>query len=175
MHGCVPTRCGGLGGEYRGYARYAAEMGRHCGAPALPFTMHACTPIWTGHIADDLDAQSFRVADTPALSRGEEMADAAFAAQLALSLLWAFYAGILIGVGIWRSYAPIRLAGIVLIALTVLKVFLVDLSGLEGIYRVLGLVVVGAVLLVVSFLSQRGRSQTTAEGSAGRPDVTGVP
>ena len=38
-----------------------------------------------------------------------------FAAQLALSLLWAFYAGILIGVGIWRSYAPIRLAGIVLI------------------------------------------------------------
>ena len=107
--------------------------------------------------------------------RGATMADAAFAAQLALSLLWAFYAGILIGVGIWRSYAPIRLAGIVLMALTVLKVFLVDLSGLEGIYRVLGLVLVGAVLLVVSFLYQRGRSQTTTEGSAGRPDVSGVP
>lgn len=107
--------------------------------------------------------------------RGATMPDAAFAAQLALSLLWAFYAGILIGVGIWRSYAPIRLAGIVLMALTVLKVFLVDLSGLEGIYRVLGLVLVGAVLLVVSFLYQRGRSRTTMEGSAGRPDVSGAP
>jgi hypothetical protein len=30
-------------------------------------------------VTDDLDAQSFRVADTPALSLGEEMADAAFA------------------------------------------------------------------------------------------------
>jgi uncharacterized membrane protein len=106
--------------------------------------------------------------------RSATMADATFAAQLALSLLWAFYAGILIVVGIRRSYAPIRLAGIVLMALTVLKVFLVDLSGLEGIYRVLGLVVVGAVLLVVSFLYQRGRSRTTAAESVGASDISGV-
>jgi uncharacterized membrane protein len=86
--------------------------------------------------------------------RSATMADATFAAQLALSLLWAFYAGILIAVGIRRSYAPIRLAGIVLPALTVLKVFLGDLSGLEGSYRVLGLVVVGAVLRVVSCVYQ---------------------
>jgi alkylation response protein AidB-like acyl-CoA dehydrogenase len=51
----VPSRYGGLGAEYHDYAHYAAEMGRWCGATALTFNMHACTPIWTGHIADDLD------------------------------------------------------------------------------------------------------------------------
>jgi uncharacterized membrane protein len=35
------------------------------------------------------------------------------------------------------------------------KVFVADLSGLEGIYRVLGLLVVGTILLLVSFLYQR--------------------
>lgn len=51
----VPRRYGGLGAEYRDYAHFAAELGRWCGATALTFNMHACTPIWTGHIADDLD------------------------------------------------------------------------------------------------------------------------
>ena len=51
----VPQKYGGLGADYRDYAHYAAEMGRYCGATALTFNMHACTPIWTGHIADDLD------------------------------------------------------------------------------------------------------------------------
>jgi uncharacterized membrane protein len=98
--------------------------------------------------------------------RSETMADARFAEQLALSLLWAFYAGVLIAVGIRRGYAPIRHAAIALIGFTVLKVFVVDLSGLEGIYRVLGLLVVGAVLLAVSFLYQRGRQTTTADAGA---------
>jgi alkylation response protein AidB-like acyl-CoA dehydrogenase len=31
------------------------ELGRWCGATALTYNMHACTPIWTGHIADDLE------------------------------------------------------------------------------------------------------------------------
>jgi alkylation response protein AidB-like acyl-CoA dehydrogenase len=51
----VPKSLGGLGVEYADYALLAAEMGRWCGATALTFNMHACTPLWTGHIADDLD------------------------------------------------------------------------------------------------------------------------
>jgi alkylation response protein AidB-like acyl-CoA dehydrogenase len=51
----VPKSLGGLGVEYADYAQLAAEMGRWCGATALTFNMHACTPLWTGHIADDLD------------------------------------------------------------------------------------------------------------------------
>ena len=51
----VPKSLGGLGVKYADYALLAAEMGRWCGATALTFNMHACTPLWTGHIADDLD------------------------------------------------------------------------------------------------------------------------
>ena len=51
----VPKSLGGLGVQYADYALLAAEMGRWCGATALTFNMHACTPLWTGHIADDLD------------------------------------------------------------------------------------------------------------------------
>lgn len=51
----VPKSLGGLGVEYSDYALLAAEMGRWCGATALTYNMHACTPLWTGHIADDLD------------------------------------------------------------------------------------------------------------------------
>ncbi len=51
----VPREYGGLGAKYHDYAHFSAELGRWCGATALTFNMHACTPIWTGHIADDLD------------------------------------------------------------------------------------------------------------------------
>ena len=51
----VPKSFGGLGVEYSEYALLAAEMGRWCGATALTYNMHACTPLWSGHITDDLD------------------------------------------------------------------------------------------------------------------------
>ena len=89
--------------------------------------------------------------------QGASNADATFAGQLALSLTWAGYAAVLIVIGIRRGYRPIRYTAIVLFGLTVVKVFVADLSGLEGIYRVLGLLVVGTILLLVSFLYQRRR------------------
>ncbi len=52
---CVPARHGGLGADYRTYCLVSAELGRHCGATALTFNMHACTALWTGPLADDLD------------------------------------------------------------------------------------------------------------------------
>jgi alkylation response protein AidB-like acyl-CoA dehydrogenase len=51
----VPERYGGLGADFRDYAHHSVELGRWCGATALTFNMHACTPIWTGHICDDLE------------------------------------------------------------------------------------------------------------------------
>jgi len=94
------------------------------------------------------------------------LADATFAEQLVLSLLWTFYGAALIVIGVRSSYAPIRYTGMTLIAVTVLKVFLVDLAGLQGIYRVLGLLVVGAVLLAISFLYQRSSRQEPEETTA---------
>lgn len=86
-----------------------------------------------------------------------DAADAYLARELMLSAAWALYAAILVVVGIRRRYAPIRYFAIALFGLTLAKVFVVDLGTLGGIYRVAGFIVVGLILLVVSFLYQRAR------------------
>ena len=77
--------------------------------------------------------------------------------SLALSVIWTVLASAFIGVGLVRDFAPLRYLAMALFGLTVLKVFLVDLSSLGGIYRILGFIGVGLVLLAVSFLYQRAR------------------
>ena len=91
------------------------------------------------------------------VAQGHQSADARFASSLALSAIWTVLASAFIGVGLVRDFAPLRYLAMALFGLTVLKVFLVDLSSLGGIYRILGFIGVGVVLLAVSFLYQRGR------------------
>jgi alkylation response protein AidB-like acyl-CoA dehydrogenase len=52
---CVPRQHGGHGADYATYCMVAAAIGRHCGATALTFNMHACSQLWSGSLADDLD------------------------------------------------------------------------------------------------------------------------
>lgn len=84
---------------------------------------------------------------------------ARLARELSRSLAWGAYGSLLIVVGLWRSLASLRWIGILTIGLTVLKVFFVDLSALGGIYRVVGFLVLGVLLVAVSYLYQRGREQ----------------
>jgi uncharacterized membrane protein len=78
--------------------------------------------------------------------------------QLVLSLAWGVYGAVLIVIGMWRSYAPDRYIGITVLAITVLKVFFRDLWELGGIYRVIGFIVSGVLLMAVSYLYQRRRA-----------------
>ena len=86
-------------------------------------------------------------------------ADAYLARELMLSGWWAAYAGALVLIGIRRRYAPIRYFAIVLFGLTIGKVFLVDLELQGGIYRVVGFVAIGLILLIVSFFYQLNPSR----------------
>ncbi len=52
---CVPEANGGLDGDFASYALVVAELGRHCGATALSFNMHASACMGAGFIADALD------------------------------------------------------------------------------------------------------------------------
>lgn len=52
---CVPEKFGGLGADLRTYALVSATLGKYCGATALTFNMHACSTLWPGILADDLD------------------------------------------------------------------------------------------------------------------------
>jgi uncharacterized membrane protein len=82
-----------------------------------------------------------------------------FAADLSLSIVWALYAIALVVAGIRRRYAPVRYFAIVLFSLTLLKLFLSDLSQLAGIYRIAGFVAVGLILLAASLLYQKFRAR----------------
>ena len=78
-----------------------------------------------------------------------------FRFQLGLSALWAVYAGICLALGFLWSTPPLRYASLGLLGITVAKVFLVDMSEVEAIWRVLSFLVLGLVLLGVSVLYQR--------------------
>jgi len=58
-------------------------------------------------------------------------------------------------VGFWRRSAFLRWQGLVLLAVSVGKVFLVDMSALSQGYRILSFLGLGALLLAVSFVYQR--------------------
>ena len=63
---CVPAAQGGLGADYTTFMLVAAEIGRHCGATALSFTMHVCATLWAGPVADALDLSPAERADQEA-------------------------------------------------------------------------------------------------------------
>ncbi len=91
-----------------------------------------------------------------------------YARQLSLSLVWTLYATFLIIVGIWKGYRPMRYMALLLFGITILKVFFIDLSALERFYRIISFVVLGVILIAVSFLYQKYKGvlvgPTPAEG-----------
>lgn len=91
------------------------------------------------------------------------VAGAGLAEQLTLSVTWALYAVGLIAAGIRRRYAPARYLGIALFGLTVAKVLMHDIAGLDRFYRMLTVLGVGVLLLVASYLYQR-RSEEAQPG-----------
>ncbi len=89
------------------------------------------------------------------------------AQQLSLSVVWAMYGGAMLTVGIIRRNRLLRVMALLLIGLTILKVFFFDLSSLERVYRILSFIVLGVILLIVSFLYQRlWRLTMNTEGRA---------
>ncbi len=89
--------------------------------------------------------------------RRPDDAAANLALLASLSVAWGLYGTALVVVGIMRRYAPIRYLAIALLLITVGKVFLVDLSELGGIYRIIGFMGLGACLLLGAWLYQRYR------------------
>jgi uncharacterized membrane protein len=58
-------------------------------------------------------------------------------------------------IGFWRASAFVRWQALVLIAFTIVKVFIYDTSELDQVYRILSFVALGVLLLAISFAYQR--------------------
>jgi uncharacterized membrane protein len=60
-----------------------------------------------------------------------------------------------LGLGVGRALSSLRWASLVLLLMTIAKVFLIDLGHLDGLYRVASMLGLALSLLLVSFLYQR--------------------
>ncbi len=86
------------------------------------------------------------------------------------SALWMLYGSMLMVVGFVRRSALVRWQALILIAATIAKVFIYDVSQLDRGYRIVSFMVLGVLLMAISFVYQRDWLQlskkTKAEGVA---------
>jgi uncharacterized membrane protein len=90
------------------------------------------------------------------------------------SALWMAYGAMLMVVGFLRCSAFVRWQALILIAATTVKVFVYDVSELDRVYRIVSFIVLGVLLLTISFvyqrdllqLSLRNKGQEKAEGKS---------
>jgi len=75
--------------------------------------------------------------------------------NLSLTALWAFYAVVLLVIGIVKRWRLVRLWALGLLIVPVGKVFIYDVWALETIYRIVAFVGLGLLLLASAYLYQR--------------------
>jgi hypothetical protein len=78
-----------------------------------------------------------------------------FARDMSYSIAWALFALLMLIVGMRKHAAPVRYASLGLLGLTVVKLFLHDLSQLDQLYRISAFIVVAVIAILASFLYQR--------------------
>ncbi|HEX8149585.1 MAG TPA: DUF2339 domain-containing protein [Pyrinomonadaceae bacterium] len=101
--------------------------------------------------------------------------DVELSKQLSLSVVWALYGAGLLLVGRVRRSRLLRLMSLALLGLTTLKVFFLDLSALDRAYRIVSFIVLGAILLAVSYLYQKSQQRAAAEAAEEADDATPTP
>lgn len=94
---------------------------------------------------------------------GAALHDLELAKQLSLSVVWALYGAGLLLVGRVRRSRLLRLLALALLGLTTLKVFFLDLSALDRAYRIVSFIVLGVILLAVSYLYQKSQQRAALE------------
>jgi uncharacterized membrane protein len=77
------------------------------------------------------------------------------AEQYTYSIAWLAFGVLLLGIGIIANSERARIASAGVIALTIAKAFLVDMSTLTGVYRALSFICLGLVLVAIGWLYQR--------------------
>ena len=77
------------------------------------------------------------------------------AEQYTYSVAWLAFGVVLLGLGLFLPSQRARLASAVIIGITILKVFLIDMSNLTGAWRAFSFIGLGLVLVAIGWLYQR--------------------
>ena len=135
---------------------WIARVGRSDDPRTRPWERSLATPLLVVALAAGLMTVTLELlAWFHARHGGDVFADAA--ALLTISLFWTLYGGALVWAGFASKVRAVRLAGMALLGLVIVKVFAVDIRALSEGYRIVSFVGVGVLLLVISLLYQRER------------------
>jgi len=75
--------------------------------------------------------------------------------NFSFSTLYMAYGAALMAVGFWRRSAFLRWQALALLGFTIGKVFIYDVSELEKAYRIVSFIILGVLLLAISFVYER--------------------
>lgn len=161
-------------------SRYRALGQDLPGHSELPIGVAILGAAFTGLvvITEQINGTFGRFAWQQAVEAGPMAAgEADLARQVTLSIAWAAYAVALLVAGINRRYPLLRYLAILLLAVTIGKVFFVDLAQLDRVYRIVSVIGLGVLLLAASYLYQRFMTDEPGSGDAGEgpPPEIGSP
>jgi len=84
---------------------------------------------------------------------------AAWTAQMSVTIIWGLYASAMLSIGFWRRVIPLRLAALALFGLTAVKLLLVDMANVSQIYRIISFFVMGTLMIAASYLYHKVEKQ----------------
>jgi uncharacterized membrane protein len=146
-------------------ARRNDDAGRNVAAVAV-VALNVLALIAFGHEVADYYARRM-TALRPPYSRwtpayGNDWRRIQIERDFTYSALWMAYGALLMVVGFLRRSAFVRWQALLLIAATIFKVFVYDVSQLDRGYRIVSFIVLGVLLLAISFVYQRDWLQLSA-------------
>ncbi|GEM_PF-4684923 len=149
-------------GYRRAGTRYLFALDPEGQFARVALTLVACIGLWLGSLEID---RFFN----PEFS---SLANAAMARQTGLSIYWGLYGIALVGIGFRWRLAPSRYAGLALLAITLVKVVIVDMSDVQYIYRVASFMCVGLLFVLTSIgYAKMSPKLLAIEGDAPKSDL----
>ncbi|KAA3662847.1 MAG: DUF2339 domain-containing protein [Calditrichaeota bacterium] len=85
--------------------------------------------------------------------------------KLGLSILWGIYASFVVILGIWHRKKYLRVGAIIWFAVTLAKLFLYDIAHFGTISKTVVLILLGTLLLAISFLYNKYKAQIYDDAS----------
>lgn len=83
--------------------------------------------------------------------------------KLGVSILWGVFALGCVSVGIFKKKTHLRIGGMILFAITLIKLFVYDIAHLSSIKKVIVFMILGVLLLIVSFLYNKFKDRISNE------------
>jgi uncharacterized membrane protein len=82
-------------------------------------------------------------------------------------VVWLLFAFLLLAAGLWRKQAGLRYGALAVLLIAVAKVFISDMAGLQGLYRVASFLGLGLSLVAIGWIYQQFVYPRPAEASTG--------